>query len=96
MLINASSHTHANTPIHMRINTRRQRHACTSFLHLSQLRFDRFHKKKFTFHCMLIIKCNNFNSKQCMSTHLKFDGFKCSITVNNKNTNYITIGAYKV
>ena len=89
MLINANSCTHAytctnrHTFIHMCIITHTQRHAGTLFLLLSLLGFHQFYKKKkLIYHCMLFSKCNNYNSKQHMLIHVKFDCSKRSITVN--------------
>ena len=55
--------TYMHTPICAYINTRTQRHARTPFLNLGLLGFDKFYKKKIIYHCMLIGKCNNYDSK---------------------------------
>ena len=51
---------HTCTHLHTCISTRTQRHARTLFLHLDQLGFDQFYKKKFICHCMLISRCSNY------------------------------------
>ena len=68
---------HTRTHQHTCINTRIQRRVRMLFLHLGQLRFDQFYKDKVYLSLYAYIsKCSNYNSKQRMLIHAKFDGSK--------------------